>query len=237
MSETRINRRRTYAKNDRNYSLSPPESPNSPLTDLTPDDKESKINWDDNGKANEKQLWAPFKQLDNLAGSKKDEKAYTNSKKNERWLLLFITVISLATRWYKAGWGDRTIWDEAYFGKYGLNYVKHEFFHDVHPPLGKLLVGLSGKLAGYTGDFTFDSGVAFPKDLDHGFMRMFASAFGAAIVPFGYLTTKFVGLSLRCRLLTSVLLLFDNGFIVISKFYPLGPFFVVFHCWNNLRLV
>ncbi|KAI0217316.1 Protein O-mannosyltransferase 2, partial [Massospora cicadina] len=101
----------------------------------------------------------------------------------------------------------------AYFGKY---------FHDVHPPLGKLLIGLAGKLTGFTGDFAFDSGQEFPKNLRHGLMRMFVSTFGSAIVPFGYLTAKFLGLSKRCRLLTAVLLLFASRYIfaILTKNGP-----------------
>lgn len=47
-------------------------------------------------------------------------------------------------------------WDETHFGKMGSWYINRTFFFDVHPPLGKLLIGLSGLLTGYNGTYPFE---------------------------------------------------------------------------------
>ncbi|KDN50774.1 hypothetical protein RSAG8_01272, partial [Rhizoctonia solani AG-8 WAC10335] len=88
------------------------------------------------------------------------------------------TLLSCWTRFYNIGKSDIVVWDEAHFGKFGSHYLKREFYFDVHPPLGKMLVGLAGLLSGYNGGFEFKSGEKYPDSVPYITMRVMLALFG-----------------------------------------------------------
>lgn len=109
------------------------------------------------------------------------------------------------------------MWDEAHFGKFGSHYLKREFYFDVHPPLGKMLVGLAGLLAGYDGSFEFKSGETYPDSVPYVAMRVMMAMFGVAMVPLGWYTAVELGMSWRaCHLVALMVLLGEHCFFVLS---------------------
>lgn len=67
-----------------------------------------------------------------------------------------VCVLTLATRFHNVTQPDHVCWDETHFGKMGSWYINRTFFFDVHPPLGKMLIALSGRLTGYNGTYPFE---------------------------------------------------------------------------------
>lgn len=126
------------------------------------------------------------------------------------------------------------------FGKFGSYYIKHEYYFDVHPPLGKMLVGLSGVLAGYNGSFEFKSGEKYPEYVDFTSMRVFNALFGIACIPLAYFTAKELRLRKPAVWLVTLMVLCENSYTTISRFILLdsmllcGTVATVF-CWAKFH--
>jgi len=143
-------------------------------------------------------------------------------------IVLVITAISMFSRYYKISKAKIVIWDEAHFGSFGSEYIKHTFYHDVHPPLGKMLIGLAGWLCGYDGQFDWDSAKEFPENLNYVFMRVFCATFGALMAPLAYLTAKELHFSLITCIAVALMVICENAFLTISKFVLLDPILLFF---------
>lgn len=177
----------------------------------------------------------------NLKLSQKEPKFGNLSKVFEEVINpLILTAISAFVRLYKIDAANVVVWDEAHFGKFGSYYLKREFYFDVHPPLGKLLVGLSGYLADYDGGFDFDSSESFPDNFNYVLMRCFNCAFGILCTPLAYKTARALGYSQLTVWFISLLVIFEMISLTLSKFILLDSmllFFTVlcFYCLVNLH--
>ncbi|CUS20781.1 LAQU0S01e14510g1_1 [Lachancea quebecensis] len=138
------------------------------------------------------------------------------------------TLLGFFTRMYKIGVNNHVVWDEAHFGKFGSYYLRHEFYHDVHPPLGKMLVGLSGWIAGYNGSWDFPSGEEYPEYLDYVKMRIFNATFSALCIPVAYFTAKAIGFSLPTVWLFTILVIFENSYATLGRFILLDSMLLFF---------
>lgn len=149
--------------------------------------------------------------------------------KLEGWLApIVFTVVSFVVRLYKISVNNAVVWDEAHFGKFGSYYLRHEFYHDVHPPLGKMLIGLSGYLAGYNGSWDFPSGETYPDYIDYTKMRIFNATFSAFCVPFAYFTMKEIGFSIPATWLFTSMVCFELSYVTLGKFILLDSMLLLF---------
>ncbi|KAI8325232.1 PMT-domain-containing protein [Martensiomyces pterosporus] len=147
-----------------------------------------------------------------------------------------LTILSAMTRFYRIGRSNYVVWDEAHFGKFGAHYVNHTFYHDVHPPLAKMLVGFSEILTGFDGSFTFPSGQQYPEGVNYTFMRIFNASFGVPLAPMAYYTLLNIGCTTNTALLAGLLVCFDNALCTISRFILLDAMLLCFTAMSALSL-
>lgn len=126
------------------------------------------------------------------------------------------TLLSCWTRFHKIGHAGLVVWDEAHFGKFGSHYLKREFYFDVHPPLGKMLVGLAGLLSGYDGNFEFKSGAEYGDAVPFVAMRVMMATFGVAMVPLGWYTAVELGMTSWATHLVALMILCGEHYHIIE---------------------
>ncbi|NXG42442.1 POMT2 transferase, partial [Psilopogon haemacephalus] len=129
-------------------------------------------------------------------------------------------------------------WDETHFGKMGSYYINRTFFFDVHPPLGKMLIGLAGYLSGYDGTFPFQK----PGDRyeQHNYIGMRGVRLSRLLLIWLALLVLFMlelSKSLPAALLTAFLLIFDTGCITLSQYILLDPILMFFLMGAVLSMV
>ncbi|TFK19151.1 dolichyl-phosphate-mannose-protein mannosyltransferase [Coprinopsis marcescibilis] len=147
---------------------------------------------------------------------------------SEHIVPIIYTLFSCWTRYHKIGASNIVVWDEAHFGKFASHYLKREFYFDVHPPLGKMLVGLAGLLSGYNGGFEFKSGEVYPDTVPFVAMRVMMATFGVLMVPLAWYTALELGMSQWAAHLTTLMVLLDVGWLVISRFILLDSMLLFF---------
>lgn len=146
-----------------------------------------------------------------------------------KWLILVILALSLATRFAFFGFPSETVFDEVHFGRYINGYFTGEYFFDIHPPLGKLVIAGFAKIGGFeAGDFTFENiGTEFPNSV-YKFMRFVPSLAGALLPLVIFFLALQLGFSRNGAALAAAFVIFDNALVTQSKFILMDSFLLLF---------
>ncbi|OMJ15990.1 Dolichyl-phosphate-mannose-protein mannosyltransferase 2 [Smittium culicis] len=143
-------------------------------------------------------------------------------------LFTFLFLLSAFTRLYQIGKLGKVTWDESHFGKFGAFYINHTYYHDVHPPLAKMLIGLAEHIAGHNGTFGFKGN--YPPYVNYSLMRIQVAFYSMLIVPFSYIICKNLGMSRKASFLGALFVAFENALCVISRFILLDSYLLLFTC-------
>ena len=71
----------------------------------------------------------------------------------EHWLLWLIVFAAFLTRFWRLWAPNQVVFDELHFGSFASRYFTGEYFFDIHPPLGKMLIALAAWIGGFEPGF------------------------------------------------------------------------------------
>lgn len=150
--------------------------------------------------------------------------------------LVVIVALSVATRFYIIHNPGQVVFDEVHFGKFASYYLRREYYFDVHPPLGKLILAATGYVNNYDGHYLFDKiGESYAKmNVPFVALRLTPAAFGALVPPLAFLTLKESGVGILGCFLGGIMTVF--GIICFFFFHraftsklPWHPFVLLDH--------
>ncbi|CAG8662824.1 11191_t:CDS:2, partial [Dentiscutata heterogama] len=151
-------------------------------------------------------------------GVKSISKFLTGISTSDVCNFLGLIVVSIIVRLYRLDHPSSAVFDEMHFMTLASKYIRRTFFIDVHPPLAKLLIALSGFLSGYDGILDLENENEFSgSNYPYVTMRLISGILGVFIIPISYLTIKLSGFSTTAAFLVSALLIFENGLVTQSR--------------------
>ncbi|NXS02072.1 POMT2 transferase, partial [Oxylabes madagascariensis] len=129
-------------------------------------------------------------------------------------------------------------WDETHFGKMGSYYINRTFFFDVHPPLGKMLIGLAGYLSGYDGTFPFQKpGDRYEQHNYIGMRGVRLCRLVSTWLAFLCLSIQSIHFGTASPSDIAVCLFADTGCITLSQYILLDPILMFFLMGAVLSMV
>jgi dolichyl-phosphate-mannose-protein mannosyltransferase len=141
-------------------------------------------------------------------------------------ILLLVLGITVHALWF--GNPSSAVFDEVHFGKFISAYFTHEYYFDIHPPLGKLVLAGWGWLWGFQPGFSFANiGDAYPDRL---YLALrFLPAFAGALLPLiVYGVARRLGIRPPAAFLAGAFVALDNALLVQSRFILLDSFMLLF---------
>jgi dolichyl-phosphate-mannose--protein O-mannosyl transferase len=140
-----------------------------------------------------------------------------------------LLLLALATALHFAWFAHplTVVLDEVYFARFGLDYLRHEFYFDTHPPLAKLIYGATAWLAGLDPSFSFATNLLPLPDASYLWLRVPPRIAGALLPLALYGIGRELGLSRTAALVVGALAALDNGLLAYSRFALLDPFLLL----------
>ncbi|XP_053650944.2 protein O-mannosyl-transferase 2 [Cherax quadricarinatus] len=157
------------------------------------------------------------------------KKRWLSLRSEEQWWvsLVTLTVLAAITRQTSLDEPPGTLWDEVHFGTFANHYINRNFYHDVHPPLGKMVIAGAAWLAGYNGTFDFQGSSIYTRDLNYVALRSMMAVLGSMLVPLSFLLVWELSTSLTAAGLAALCVLTDTFVHRLNTLILLDPLLLV----------
>lgn len=142
--------------------------------------------------------------------------------------LLIIILLSVGTHFAFFGHPNQTVFDEVHFGKFISGYYTHEYYFDIHPPLGKLMIAGFAKIFDFKPEFSFASiGEKFP-DNKYLALRFLPSLAGTLLPIVIFLLALQLKFTPQGAFVAGVLVVLENALLVQTHYILMDGFLLLF---------
>jgi len=142
--------------------------------------------------------------------------------------LLIIILLSIGTHFAFFGNPNQTVFDEVHFGKFISGYYTHEYYFDIHPPLGKLMIAGFAKIFNFKPEFSFANiGEKFP-DNKYLALRFLPSLAGTLLPIVIFLLALQLKFTPQGAFVVGLLVAVENALIVQTHYILMDGFLLLF---------
>mmetsp|Transcript_12209 Transcript_12209/g.19727 ORF Transcript_12209/g.19727 Transcript_12209/m.19727 type:complete len:608 (-) Transcript_12209:861-2684(-) len=146
-------------------------------------------------------------------------------------ITIALTVFAFGSRYYKISQPDEVVFDEVHFGGFANYYLRGEYYFDIHPPLGKLLIALATKFVAPNYDGKFDFGQIHNKyneSVPYVAMRFLPATASAFLVVLMYIIARQMNMSNIVAASAALAILFESSMLAQSRLILLDSFILFF---------
>ncbi len=144
------------------------------------------------------------------------------------WPFILLAVLSFTLHFAFLSYPSQVVFDEVHFGKFVAAYSTGQYYFDIHPPLGKLMIAGFVKLASINPVFGFGQiGENIPGNTLF-ILRFLPAFFGSLFVLVFSWLAYLISRNKTTALIAGFLILLDNAFLVQSKFILVDIFMLCF---------
>ncbi len=142
--------------------------------------------------------------------------------------LIILILVSIGVHFAFFGHPNETVFDEVHFGKFVSAYYTHQYYFDIHPPGGKLIIAGFAKLFNFSPEYSFvEIGQTFP-DNKYLSLRFLPTVAGTLLVVVIYLLALELGFSTLGAFGAGMMVALENALLTQSRLILLDPFLLLF---------